>query len=297
MRASSIAWPGRRAGRARVARARRGPRVAVSAWLLAVFALIAVLAPVIEPYDPQDLSAGVPLTGPSAGHLLGVDNFGRDQLSRILDGTRISLGSAIVVTLVAMAIGTPLGLVLGYRRGRIDVVVSRVLDVMFAFPGLLVALVLATAAGPGLTTAVIAMCIIYVPLATRFVRGVVAEESVKDYVVAARVLGVSTRRIAFRHVLPNIAAHLLVLATLIMSFAVLMEAGLSFLGVGAQPPSASWGRMITDGRPYLTSQPYLALIPAAAVTILVVLLNTLGEGLRERLDVDEKAVRRRTIGA
>lgn len=291
MAALGARHPTRRAWVRLPGRGQANSRVLVSGGLLAIIALMALLAPLLEPYDPQNLSAGLPLTGPSASHPFGVDNFGRDQLSRILDGARISLGTALVVTAISMAIGTSAGLILGYRGGRWDFFAGRMLDVMFAFPGLLVALVLATAAGPGLTTATVAMCIIYAPLATRFVRGVVAGESVKVYVVAARVLGVPSRRIAFRHLLPNVAGQLLVLTTLIMSFVVLTEAGLSFLGVGAQPPSASWGRMITDGRPYLTSEPYLALVPAVAVTILVILLNMLGEGLRQRLDVDEKSVR------
>ncbi len=134
------------------------------------------------------------------------------------------------------------------------------------------------------------MCIIFTPLAIRFVRGVVASESVSDYVVAARIVGASSVRIAFRHLLPNIKSQLFVIATLIMSFAVLTEAALSFLGVGAQPPSASWGRMITDGRAYITTQPFLALIPALAIAVLVLLLNTLGDGLRDRLDSDSKNI-------
>jgi peptide/nickel transport system permease protein len=263
-------------------------RLVVVTALLLLIALAALLAPVIEPYDPQRLGVGPPLTGPSSQHLLGVDNFGRDQFSRILAGARISVGASLLVTAVSMAIAIPAGLVIGYRGGRLDFLAARVLDVMFAFPGLLVALVLATAAGPGLTTAMVAMCVIYVPLSLRFVRGIVAEESVKDYIVSARVLGVPTRRIAFRHLLPNVVAQLLVLTTLIMSFAVLTEASLSFLGVGAQPPSSSWGRMITENRPYLTTQPYLALAPAAAVTLLVILLNSLGDGLARRLKVDDK---------
>ncbi|SFJ88541.1 peptide/nickel transport system permease protein [Amycolatopsis sacchari] len=219
-----------------------------------------------------------------------MDDFGRDQFSRILDGARISLSVSGTVAAVSMLIGIPFGLFLGYRRGRLDFVFGRLLDVVFAFPGLLLALVLATALGPGLTTATIAMCIIFTPVAIRFVRGVVASESVNDYVVAARIVGASPVRIAFRHLLPNIKAQLLVIATLIMSFAVLTEAALSFLGVGAQPPSASWGRMLTDSRSYLTTQPFLALIPALAIAVLVLLLNTLGDGLRDRLDSDSKNI-------
>ncbi|GAA4664448.1 ABC transporter permease [Amycolatopsis dongchuanensis] len=260
------------------------------AVLLGLITIAALLAPAIQPYDPQDLTAGIPLDPPSPEHWFGVDDFGRDQLSRILDGARISLSISGIVAAVSMAVGTPIGLFLGYRRGRLDFVVGRLLDVMFAFPGLLLALVLATALGPGLTTATIAMCIIFTPLAIRFVRGVVASESVSDYVVAARIVGASSVRIAFRHLLPNIKSQLFVIATLIMSFAVLTEAALSFLGVGAQPPSASWGRMITDGRAYITTQPFLALIPALAIAVLVLLLNTLGDGLRDRLDSDSKNI-------
>jgi peptide/nickel transport system permease protein len=271
-------------------------RVAIPATLLALIALAAMFAPLIQPNDPQDLSAGIPLSPPSLAHPFGVDDFGRDQLSRILDGARISLGISSIVAVVSMLIGAPLGLFLGYRRGRLDFVAGRLLDVIFAFPGLLLALVLATALGPGLTTATIAMCIIYTPLAIRFVRGVVAAESVNDYVVAARIVGASPRRIAFRHLLPNIRAQLLVIVTLIMSFAVLTEAALSFLGVGAQAPTASWGRMLTDGRAYLTTQPFLAVVPALAIAVLVLLLNTLGDGLRDRLDSDTTAINQGVTG-
>lgn len=265
-------------------------RFTISASMLLLIALIAVLGPFIRPHDPQSLSVGVPLSPPSPGHIFGVDNFGRDQLSRIIDGARISLGLSSIVAAVSISIGTPIGLLLGYHRGRLDFLVGRLLDVIFAFPGLLLALVLATALGPGLTTATMAMCIIYTPLTIRFVRGVVAAESVQDYVVAARVVGASPFRIAFRHLLPNIRAQLLVVATLIMSLAVLTEAALSFLGVGAQPPSASWGRMLTDGRAFLTTQPFLALVPALSIAALVLLLNMLGDSLRDRLDADSKPI-------
>lgn len=270
--------------------ATRNYRVTICTVLLALATLAAVFAPLLAPYGPNDLAVGDPLSPPSPDHIFGVDNFGRDQLSRILDGARISLGISAVVTVVSMGVGAPLGLILGYRRGRVDFVVSRFLDLLFAFPGILIALVLATALGPGLTTAAIAMCVIYVPQATRFVRGVVASESVKDYVVAARTVGASGFRVIFVHILPNIRSQLLVITTLVMSFAVLTEAALSFLGVGAQAPSSSWGRMLTDGRDFLMTQPFLAVVPALAIAALVLILNGLGDGLRDRLDADAVTV-------
>jgi peptide/nickel transport system permease protein len=253
--------------------------------LLVLLCVFAFVGPLVVGYGAQDLTAGVPLSGPSLQHPLGVDAYGRDELSRVAAGIRISLGVSLVVALVAMAVGIPLGLLLGYSRGRVDFVAGRVLDLMFAFPGILLALVLATALGPSLKTAAVAMCLIYIPQAVRYVRAAVAAEAVKDYVVSQRVLGAPTSRILFRHLLPNILGDVLVITALLMSFAVLTEAALSFLGVGAQAPSASLGRLLIDGRNYLGVETFLALFPALAVSLLVGSLNGLGDALREQLGV------------
>jgi peptide/nickel transport system permease protein len=202
----------------------------------------------------------------------------------VVAGARISVVIAVVVTAASMAIALPLGLVIGYRGGTLDFVAGRGLDVLFAFPGLLLALLLSTVLGPGLTTVAIALVIIYVPVITRFVRGAVASERSRDYVSSARVAGATMPRILIRHIAPNIMSPVVVLATSIMSFTVLAEAALSYLGLGAQPPTASWGKMLTENSDYLSTASYLVIIPGAAIAVLVLALNLLGDGLRDHLD-------------
>ena len=261
-------------------------RLVVYSGLLALVALISVIGPLVIKYDPLDLTAGLPLEPPSPTHPFGVDGFGRDEFSRVLSGIRLSLGVGVLVATVSLVVGAPIGLLLGYRGGRLDFVVSRFLELLFAFPSILLALVLTTALGSGMRTSIIAMCLIYLPQAIRFVRGVVADEAVKEYVVAARVLGASHTRIAFRHLLPNISSQLLVITTLIMSFAILTEAALSFLGLGAQAPSASLGRLVIEGRPYLDAAPHLAIAPALTIAFLVWVLNALGDAVRDHLKTE-----------
>ena len=250
--------------------------------LVAVF--VAIFASVIAPYDPARLGAGPPKTPPTLAYPLGTDQFGRDQLSRIIFGTRISVGVALIVVAGSFLAGFPLGLATGYKGGRFDYITGRALDVVFAFPTILLALVLATLLSPSLQTAVIALIIVYIPIVSRFVRGAVKSERVRDYVVAARVAGASPLWIVVRHIVPNIASPLLVLASSIMAFTVLAEAGLSYLGFGAQPPTSSWGKMLTENSAYFATDPYLALFPGIAIMLLVLALNLLGDGLRDHLD-------------
>jgi ABC-type dipeptide/oligopeptide/nickel transport system permease subunit len=262
----------------------RDKRVWIALPVLALMAVVALFAPLIEPHDPTQLNVGAPLELPSLEFPMGTDGFGRDQLSRVIAGARISVGVALVVAGAAVAIGFPLGLIVGYAGGRLDFAVGRVLDVMFAFPSLLLALVLSAILGPGLRTVIIALIIVYVPIVARFVRGAVAAERQREYVFAARIAGASPARIVMRHIVPNTISPLLVLTTAIMAFTVLAEAALSYLGFGTQPPTSSWGKMLTENQTYVATEPYLVIFPGVAITLLVLALNLLGDSLRDHLD-------------
>ena len=266
-------------------------RIAVAVSMLATAGIVALLAPALAPYHPTQLATGVPLQPPGGGHLMGTDVFGRDQLSRVLYGTRISVSVSVLVVIGSLGVGLPLGLIAGYAGGRVDFLLGRAIDVMFAFPSLLLALVLTTVLGVGLRTAMIALAIVYMPVAVRFVRGAALVERNRDYVTAARVCGVSPFRIVWRHILPNILSPLLVVASSIMAFTVLAEAALSYLGLGAQPPSSSWGTMLTENQAYLTTAPYLVLFPGLAISYLVIALNLLGDGMRDYLDPRQRGTR------
>ena len=259
-------------------------RISIPLAVLVVYVALAVVGPAIAPYDASELWVGPIAEGPSWEHPMGTDAFGRDQLSRVLEGTRLSMGVTAVVAVSATLIGMPLGLLAGFRRGSWDHLIGRVTDGVFAFPTLLLALTLAAILGTGVSTAVIALTIAYVPIITRFVRSAVIAETARPYVTAAHTLGFSKWRVLFNHVVPNIISPLLVLVTSVMALAVLAEAALSFLGVGAQPPAASWGRMLTENRAYLGTEPALVLFPGAAITGLVLSLNILGDALRDELD-------------
>jgi peptide/nickel transport system permease protein len=257
---------------------------------LVALGLVAAFGSLIAPYGPDDIDAGLPLSGISAQHPLGVDAIGRDQLSRLIAGTGLTIGLSAAVALASVVIGTAIGLIVGYLGGRLDFIVGRVVDVFFAFPGILVALVLVTLLGPGIQTAAVAMVVIFTPETVRFMRAVVAAERNREYVVAARVAGASLGRVLFRHLLPNVRSQVLVIGSLVTAFAALTEAALSFLGVGAPPGAPTWGRMITEGRPYLTVQPGLALGPGAAVSLVILALNLLADGLRDQLDPTTRRV-------
>jgi ABC-type dipeptide/oligopeptide/nickel transport system permease subunit len=262
----------------------RDKRALIALPVLALMALVALFAPLLEPHDPAQLNVGAALQLPSVEFPMGTDGFGRDQLSRVIAGARISVGVALVVTGAAVAIGFPLGLIVGYAGGRLDFAVGRVLDVMFAFPSLLLALVLSAILGPGLRTVIIALIIVYVPIVARFVRSAVTAERQREYVFAARIAGASPARIVMRHIVPNTISPLLVLTTAIMAFTVLAEAALSYLGFGTQPPTSSWGKMLTENQTYVATEPYLVIFPGVAITLLVLALNLLGDSLRDHLD-------------
>jgi peptide/nickel transport system permease protein len=263
------------------ARTRLGP-LGVVVMLLAI--VVALFAPVISPYDPLKQDLGHTLARPDRSHLMGTDNVGRDVLSRMVWGTRVSLMAGFGSVALAMVTGGLLGLLAGYAGGRADGFVMRVMDAVLSFPPLVLALALGAVLGAGLTGVVIALGVVYTPTFARLMRGQVLTITARDYVEAARALGAPGWRVAWHHVLPNAAAPIVIQASLSVAFAILAEASLSFLGLGIQPPGASWGSMINAGRGYLQQAPWIVFWPGAALFVTVVGLNFVGDAVREALD-------------
>ena len=272
------------------ARWRWGRRLAANRLVLGglvlclLLVLVALLADVIAPYDPVALNVRHRQEAPSAQYLFGTDRLGRDILSRVIHGTRSSLRVAVTSVTVALLAGGLLGLVGGYFGGLVDLAIGRVLDVFFSFPVLLLAIAIAAMLGPGLGNAALAIAIVYTPLFARVVRGPVISERHREYVEAARVLGASHPRIVARHVLPNVVSPMIVQASASFSHAILIEAALSYIGLGTQPPTPSWGTMLSEGRTFLETAPWMSIFPGAAIASAVLAFNLLGDGLRDALD-------------
>ena len=246
--------------------------------------VVAALAPVISPHNPLKQNLDDVLARPSFRHPLGTDNVGRDVLSRVIWGTRISLVAGFASVAIALAVGGLLGLTAGYAGGRTDGLVMRLMDAVLSFPPLVLALALGAVLGAGLTGVVIALGVVYTPTFARLMRGQVLSITAREYVDAARALGAPGWRIAWHHVLPNATAPIVIQASLSVAFAILAEASLSFLGLGIQPPAASWGSMINAGRGYLQQAPWIVFGPGAALFVTVVGLNFVGDALRDALD-------------
>ena len=266
-------------------RLRKEPTAFLGLLLVLLFFGLAVLAPLISPFAPnaQDI-IGAKLAPPSAKHWFGADILGRDMLSRMLYGARISVFVGLAVVAAAGSFGTLVGLFAGYRRGWIDEIVMRVTDIFLAFPPLILAMAIAGALGPSLTNALIAVVVVLWPVYARLVRGQVLVLREREFIQAAQIVGVHNRRLLLRHLLPNVLAPLLVQATFDMGATILIVAGLSFIGFGAQPPTPEWGVMISDGRNYITTQWWLTGVPAAGILLLVAAFNLVGDGLRDILD-------------
>ena len=262
----------------------RSPLTVAGLALMLFFALSGLLAPVIAPADPLDQDLSFRLKPPSPAHWLGTDQLGRDVLSRILFGTRISLTIGLVVVGSAGTFGTLVGLIAGYRRGLVDEALMRVTDVFLAFPALILAMAIAGALGPNLNNAMIAIAVVTWPVYARLARGQVLSLREREFVEAARALGASPGRIIWRHLLPNSLAPILVQASFDMGGAILSAAGLSFIGFGAQPPTPEWGVMISEGRKFISTQPWLSLFPGLAILLTVTAFNFIGDGLRDTLD-------------
>jgi peptide/nickel transport system permease protein len=260
------------------------PPLLISGFLLFLIIFYCILAPVFAPYSEseQDLSAS--LAPPSAEHLLGADKMGRDLFSRLLYGGRVTLISALGVVILSVIIGAPLGLFSGFYGGKFDSAVCRCCDVLLSFPSLLLAFLFVTALGRGITSAVAALGIVYVPMITRLIRSLTLVEKNKTYVEAAESIGFSRPYILFRHILPNCVYTMLVQLTLDLAYAILDLAALSFIGLGVRPPTADWGAMLQEGRNFLLMSPILALAPGAAIVITVISLNIFSDCITQYLD-------------
>lgn len=256
----------------------------VSLWFVVGIVAAAVLAPVIAPYGPAEPDYGASLVGPSLDHPLGTDLTGRDVFSRLLFGARISLMVGIFAVLLAMSIGVPMGSVAGYVGGWVDEGLMRLTDVMISFPALVLALALVGALGPSLRNVILVIGVVYSPQYARLIRGQVLSVKEEEYVEAAKNTGLGDRAILFKHVIPNSFAPVFVQATFHVATAIIFEASLSFLGLGVQPPTATWGVMIADGRNYLPGQWWISTFPGIAILITVLSLNLLGDGLRDEFD-------------
>jgi len=251
--------------------------------IVCILVAVAILAGVIAPFD-AGAQAADRLLSPGGEYLWGTDNFGRDVFSRVVFGSRVSLLVGLICVPIGLITGGGLGVLAGVIGGKVDNVIMRVMDILFAFPALLLAILIAAVLGPSLTNAMIAIGIIIIPIFARTARAPAISVMQKDYITAARTVGVSRRRLVLRHVLPNILTPLVVQAAISFSAAMLDEAALSFLGLGAQPPTPSWGKMLGDARRYVTQAPWMTIFPGLAIMIAVMSLNLLGDGLRDYLD-------------
>jgi len=262
----------------------RNRLVVFGAGIVAVIVVLAVFASVVTPYDPTEMKVIDALKAPSVAHPFGTDRFGRDVLSRTIHGSRIALGVALSSITLAFVLGTLLGVIGGYAGGWPDLAIGRTMDVLFSFPTLILAIGIAAMLGPGLDNAALAIAVVYAPLFSRVARGPVIAERAKDYVSAALALGAGPLRMAFRHILPNVMAPLIVQVSIGLAYAILTEAALSYLGLGTQPPAPSWGTMLNEGRTYLETAPWMSVFPGVAIMLAVLGFNLLGDGLREVLD-------------
>jgi peptide/nickel transport system permease protein len=252
--------------------------------IVAGLVVLAAFADAVAPYDPTEMKVADALKRPSAAHPFGTDRFGRDVLSRTIHGSRIALGVAVSSIAIAFIVGTALGLVGGYVGGWPDLAIGRLMDILFSFPTLILAIAIAAMLGPGLNNAVLAIAVVYAPLFSRVARGPVIAERAKEHVLAALGLGAGAPRVVIRHILPNVLAPLIVQASVSLAFAILTEASLSYLGLGTQPPDPSWGTMLNEGRTYLETAPWMSVFPGIAIMLAVLGFNLLGDGLRAILD-------------
>jgi peptide/nickel transport system permease protein len=262
----------------------RYPSAQIGLALVLVYVIVALFANILAPYSPIEQHAKDRLQAPNATYWLGTDEFGRDILSRLMHGATNSLRVAILSVVFACALGTALGMVAGYTGGLFDNVIMRVMDLFFAFPAILLALTIVAALGPGVGNTILAIAVVYTPIFARVARGPVLSLKQMEFVEAARATGDRSPRILLRHILPNAVAPIIVQLSLALSWAMLTEAGLSFLGLGTIPPSPSWGSMLSDSRKMMEIAPWMAIFPGLAIMLGVLGFNLLGDGLRDALD-------------
>jgi len=260
------------------------PPTAIGLFVASSVILIAIFAPVVAPFAPAANDFEAILSPPTGTHLFGTDELGRDILSRVMWGARASMQAGLLATLIAVAVAVPVGLLAGYYRGVLDTLVMRVTDALLAFPFLIIAVGLAAILGPSLLNATVAIGIVQAPKLVRITRGEVLSLREESFVHAAVADGAPDRSVIFRHILPNAINVLLVQATVILPFAILAEATLSFLGLGVQPPTPSWGVMLTAAQPYLGIAPWFAITPGLAILVTTLSFNLVGDGLRDVLD-------------
>jgi peptide/nickel transport system permease protein len=252
--------------------------------------IMAVFAPLLAPYDPNDQDLLIRLQEPSGEHWLGTDDFGRDQLSRLIYGARVSIVAALEAVAIGAVVGVTLGMIAGFRAGRFDATVGRVVDVMMALPGFLVAVTVLAVLGPGLTNAMLAVGFLLTPVFFRVARAATQDVREETYIEASRALGCTTRRIVARHVLPNALAPVVVQIAILLGVAITIEASLSFIGLGVQPPTATWGSMLSTANANLSQAPHLVYVPGAMIAITVLAFSLLGDGLAAALGTTRSAV-------
>jgi peptide/nickel transport system permease protein len=259
-----------------------------TSWIgLAIFLIViiaAILAPVVAPFDPNDQNILEKLRAPTLEHWLGTDSFGRDTLSRLLYGARVSLIIGVVSTLAAMVIGTAIGMLAGWHGGRVDTVTMQAMDVLLAFPSLILGLILVAMLGPSMVNIIIAIALTSIPPFARIARAPTIAVKEREFVDAGRALGYSDTRILIVHILPNILPEILVMGSLWLANAIRTEASLAFVGLGVKPPTATWGGMIREGFENILDSYWLALVPGVAILIVIFALNLLGDGLRDAID-------------
>jgi peptide/nickel transport system permease protein len=283
--ALGVAGPERRSGWRRATRQVFGsPLMIFGFGVMLLLVVVAVFAPLLAPGDPTQMQLGQRMRPPSPQHLFGTDDLGRDILSRVIWGARVSLQIGLIVVGLAGTTGFLMGAISGYARGIFDGTVMRLMDIILAFPPLILAMAIASFLGPDLNNAMLAIAVVHVPKYTRLARGEALALREQLYVLAARSSGASAWRIVTRHIMPNSLAPILVVATLDFGLVILTAASLGFIGLGAQPPTPEWGLMVADGRKYLIDAPWLASFPGLSIMIVVIAANVFGDGLRDALD-------------
>ena len=265
-------------------RLRKNKAAVVGGALIVLFIVVSIVGPLLTTQSPTDIQILNKLKPPSAEHWFGTDNFGRDIFTRIIHGMALTLKVGFLSVAMGGSVGVVLGIVSGYYGGKIDTIIMRVMDVLLAFPGILLALAIVSVLGGSLTNVIIAVGLFSVPAFARIVRGSTLSVRKLEYIDAVKALGATDFRIIFKHILPNVMSPIIVQATLRIATAVLTASGLSFLGLGAQPPAPEWGAMLNDGRAYMSNAPHLILFPGMMIVLVVLAFNIFGDGLRDALD-------------